>query len=221
MSRHADRTRSAIKTAPLSSRPKKGVRKTSSARATARASIRILTAMVLYASMPPPVSHRRAARRRQRASRARSQSRASVRPSCALVRDRAISPVGVSQAQAHQGLSILEHLDLSFCHGPSGQNARESSRSLKVLVPERGWSSGAFTPTIWWLHYADDEMAPIRRRFTLANGIAHVSDMSPRISPLVECAKSVTKKTRLWLGELAPPRPSSIESPTPVWRKSI
>jgi putative transposase len=31
--------------------------------------------------------------------------------------------VGVSQAQPHQGLSVLEHLDLSFGHGLSGQNA--------------------------------------------------------------------------------------------------
>ncbi len=30
----------------------------------------------------------------------------------------------------------------------------------------QGGQSGAITPEIWWHHYADNEMAPIRRKFT-------------------------------------------------------
>lgn len=76
-------------------------------------------------------------------------------------------PVGIALAHAHQGLSVVVHLEPPFAHGFSWQKSREDSRSMKVRDPKSG--SG-------WLLYAGNTLAPLRRK---QNGsIAAENDMN-------------------------------------------
>ena len=73
--------------------------------------------------------------------------------------ERAMSPVGIALAQAHQNLSILEHLESPSAHSPlpGGKSRKGNHMAFSSRCPS---SLGD------WLLYADHALAPICRSVT-------------------------------------------------------